>query len=154
MRTFSPLWICVGKKSWKSGSLSSLLFCLAQNTQLLITELSIFDQLFKVLPRPGTVSDVSLIHGGVMAELSDSRKLISEQSNICFRNFLWASILLLWFPVCTCGICSPRMLNISGISFDLTGKSTESGWSTGSELTSRTQGCNWESRRMSSPSSL
>ena len=35
----------------------------------------------------------------------------------------------------TFGICSPRMLNISGISFDLTGKSTESGWRTGSELT-------------------
>ena len=54
----------------------------------------------------------------------------------------------------TCGICSPRMLNISGMSFDLTGKSTESGWRTGSELTSKTQGCNWESKRMSSPSSL
>ena len=89
-----------------------------------------------------------------MAELSDSGKLDSKQSKTCFRNFLCATILLMWFPVCTCGICSPRMLNISGISFDLTGKSTESGWRTGSELTSRSQGCSWESRRMSSPSSL
>ena len=155
---FSPIRIFVRKKSWEIAGLIKLLLCLAENIQLRVIELPALEQFLKVFFRQVLIENLplSLIFRGIMTKLCNVRKLLLEQNNVGFCNFLRIIYVFSMLPhlSTTCGMWSPRMLNISGISFDLTGKSTESGWSTGSELTSNTQGCSWESNRISRPRSL